>query len=387
MSGGPTELGVAATPAVVDTEMRATEPGGGERSGEEGGAEAWPEEGLRSPVASFAVRLPALYGRFEVSSFPFARANAEWRALLGQVHAAEAALSGAAAPPTTPAVTAGSLTYALSGANGVHAGVACPAISLAVGQLSLADTVADDAVLEEDLWVEVDLAGLSESRRLCTRRRKPSRGEGEEGATLDFGYSTELAIAPGSEEQAALCEALSSADEQDADVYFGLMSRREAGPRGPAGATPFEKDELVPKVQLAQGYLNLRQMLRDGCDLRSSRLSLQGRRGAGCLGTLDVSLSAIEAIRAHQAHYLYVRGGEAENATPAGAGSDCTSARAEAAVEAAEEVCAADSDSDRARRRPRRRRRKGLAAEEAAAPEPEPEVAELTGETHPKRVY
>ena len=172
-------------------------------------------------------------------------------------------------------------------------------ISLTVGTLSLAAAVTDDATVHE-LWVEIDLVGLmglgegSEGSELCTaRRRKPSRTLLAAGAEeIEFGYSGAVAIAPGSEEQAVLCEALGSADEQDADVYFDLMSRREAGPRGR------DRDGPSGEVQLAQGFINLQRMLLDGRDLRSRRVSLQGRRGLGSLGTLEVSFTAIGALRA-----------------------------------------------------------------------------------------
>ena len=147
------------------------------------------------------------------------------------------------------------------------------------------EAVASDEVGAE-VWVDVDAVGR-EVRTIKLDKTAPS---------LDFGFSTEFTIAPGSEEQAALCEALGSADEQDADVYFDLMSRREAGPRGPA----------AEDVQLAQGFINLRQMLADGRDI-TSWISLKSRQGTP-MGMLVVSIAALDVLHAAQAHALETKG-------------------------------------------------------------------------------
>ena len=64
------------------------------------------------------------------------------------------------------------------------------------------------------MWVEVDLLGLADASALRTKRINKN------SANLDFGFTQTVSVAPGGKQQAALRSALSSAQEQDADVYF-----------------------------------------------------------------------------------------------------------------------------------------------------------------------
>ena len=139
-----------------------------------------------------------------------------------------------------------------------------------VSRLSLSPAVTKDTSVT-DLYVEVDLFGLGDPASLRTKRLKKA-------ATVDFGYTYSVGVAPGSKAQAELTNALRSSDEQDADVYFALKS----GER-----------------ELGQGYVNLRSVLSKQSDIRSTDVQLQSAQGSA--GTLTVSVLALEALRAASA--------------------------------------------------------------------------------------
>ena len=79
-------------------------------------------------------------------------------------------------------------------------------------------------------------------------------------------------MAAGGKQQAALRGALSSTQEQDADVYFVVKT---------LSARNQERE-------VGQGYLNLQSLLKDGRDAASVSIPLQGKQGAA--GQLVVSL-------------------------------------------------------------------------------------------------
>jgi hypothetical protein len=91
-------------------------------------------------------------------------------------------------------------------------------------------------------------------------------------------------------------------------VYFDLKT---AGARG--------KED----VQIGQGFLNLKQLLTQGRDFTSTPVKLQGRKGPA--GTLNVSLAALDALRAldapagGSAASRFSRGGASQQPAPAAA--------------------------------------------------------------------
>ena len=143
-----------------------------------------------------------------------------------------------------------------------------------VGVLALSPAVRQDASVT-DVWVEVDLLDLADAAQL---RTKPQR---KAAASLDFGYSHSVGVAPGSRAQQELQKALRSADEQESDVYFSLKTRDGRG----------------QEKELGQGYVSLRKLARDGRNLVSEPVTLQGPKGAS-VGTLTVSVLAAETLQA-----------------------------------------------------------------------------------------
>ena len=110
---------------------------------------------------------------------------------------------------------------ALRAASGEVAAAPVAAVSTAgpsslrvdVGALTLTAAVKRDIDVA-DVWVEVDLLGLVDASALRTKRINKT------SANLDFSFTQTVSVAPGGKQQAALRSALSSAQEQDADVYF-----------------------------------------------------------------------------------------------------------------------------------------------------------------------
>ena len=151
---------------------------------------------------------------------------------------------------------------------------AADAVRVEVAGLALSSAVQQDASVTE-VWVEVDLLDLASAAQL---RTKPQR---KTASALDFGYSHSVSVAPGSRAQQALQKALRSRDEQESDVYFSLKTRE--GRR---------RDK-----ELGQGYVSLLKLARDGRNLVSEQVTLQGPMGAS-VGTLTVSVLAAETLQA-----------------------------------------------------------------------------------------
>jgi len=157
---------------------------------------------------------------------------------------------------------------------GAAAGARADSMQVKVGVLALSPAVRQDASVT-DVWVEVDLLDLADAAQL---RTKPQR---KAAASLDFGYSHSVGVAPGSRAQQELQKALRSADEQESDVYFSLKTRDGRG----------------QEKELGQGYVSLRKLARDGRNLVSEPVTLQGPKGAS-VGTLTVSVLAAETLQA-----------------------------------------------------------------------------------------
>ena len=160
-------------------------------------------------------------------------------------------------------------------------GVTTEAVRVEVSRLVLEQAVRQDPNIL-DVWVEVDLAGLTEAGLVDPSALRTKAVAVKKAAAIDFGYAHSVGVAPGSREQQELANALRSSDEQDADVYFALKTRGASGER-----------------ELGQGYVNLRSLLRDQRDIRSAGVKLQSAQGN--VGTLTVSVLALEALRAASA--------------------------------------------------------------------------------------
>jgi len=179
------------------------------------------------------------------------------------------------------AVIVGSLNVSVSAlgvmrrARAFKPAAAADAVRVEVGGLALSSAVRQDASVT-DIWVEVDLLDLASAAQL---RTKPQR---KTAAALDFGYSHSVSVAPGSRAQQELQKALRSADEQDSDVYFSLKTRDGRG----------------QEKELGQGYVSLLKLARDGRNLVSEQVVLQGGGKGASVGTLTVSVLAAETLQA-----------------------------------------------------------------------------------------
>lgn len=105
---------------------------------------------------------------------------------------------------------------------------------------------------------------------------------------VDFGFYGDVEVAPGSAQQGALAAALASEEEEESSVEFVLLA---------AGVAGGERER-----ELGSGSVALHTLLRDGADDDddSARLVLPLTAGArqAPLGTLEVSLKALKALRA-----------------------------------------------------------------------------------------
>ena len=154
------------------------------------------------------------------------------------------------------------------------------AVRVVVGNLILAPALLQSSEVL-DVWVEVDVPGLSDAQLQTAARRKND-------PPLDFGFSQTLQA---NKMLPALRNALRSADELDADVYFILKGR--AAPTGGGRV-------------LGQGVINLRTLLHHKADWDERPLAIHAAAGgapvpgpfdAGVVGELTVSLIAHAALR------------------------------------------------------------------------------------------
>ena len=177
------------------------------------------------------------------------------------------------------AVVVGSLNVSVLALGAIQRAIAfkpaaVDALQVEVNGLALAPKVREDASVGE-VWVEVDLLdGLQETAELRTKQLRKS------AVPLDFAYSHSLSVAAGSRALQELQKVLRSSDEQEADVYFALKTHGAGG----------------KERELGQGYVNLRQLLRDARNMVGAQVSLAGPQGSA--GTLTVSVVALEALKA-----------------------------------------------------------------------------------------
>ena len=144
------------------------------------------------------------------------------------------------------------------------------AVRIDVGELVVTDALQTDGSIME-VWMEVDVLDLDGGQPLRTAPlRKNAR-------KLDFEFTQLLSINPDYLE--SLRKALASSDEQASDVYFTLKGR---GPRG--------------ERELAQGFVNLKQLLKEGKDHEREPLRLvsQDRR---TFGPVTVSVVAVDVLK------------------------------------------------------------------------------------------
>ena len=108
-------------------------------------------------------------------------------------------------------------------------------------------------------------------------KTKPLR---KSAAPLDFGYSHSLSVAAGSRALQELQRVLRSREEQDSDVFFALKTHGVGG----------------KERELGQGYVNLRQLLKDARNMEGAQVSLAGPQGSA--GRLTVSVVGLQALQA-----------------------------------------------------------------------------------------
>jgi hypothetical protein len=189
----------------------------------------------------------------------------------------------------------GSLDISLAALGALHRASAADTVRVCVGTISLPDDIVHDPSVAE-LWVEVDLSCCAVPTALRTKAvtnqplTRRSAAEGGGSTTLDFGFTHQVATPAGSAALLALQKALATKEESDSDVYFVLKARGKGG-GGKGEARPSGADR-----ELAEGYLNLEAMLKQGTDHINLPLKLE-RKGGGVAATLQVSLIAVEPLR------------------------------------------------------------------------------------------
>ena len=146
------------------------------------------------------------------------------------------------------------------------------ALRVDVGGLQVASNLLRDSQISE-LWVEIDLPGLDSPLRTKTVRRVL-------GSRVEFAYTHTHELAAAGKQAQLLQQALRSSDEQDADVYFLLKMPDVRSRDG---------------KELGQGFVNLREMLKQNADVSHQGLRLHG--ALGNVGTLTVSVCAVRAMR------------------------------------------------------------------------------------------
>ena len=152
---------------------------------------------------------------------------------------------------------------------------AADAIRVDVVELTPPDALLSDASIS-DVWIEVDVLDLDGGQPLRTSPlRKNTRGP------LRFDFSHSLSVDAAKLDM--LRRALASAEEQDSDVYFALKGR---GPR-------------VAERELAQGFINLAQLAREGKDhVRTAVELISDTRKP--YGSVVVSVVATEVLKRAQ---------------------------------------------------------------------------------------
>ena len=131
-------------------------------------------------------------------------------------------------------------------------------------------TLSEDSIeAGREVWVEAEMLGLATKAQLSTMRQ-PS------DASIVFDFAFEVSADAAS---AALRGAIESADEEDADVTFTLLS---------PGARKKPRE-------LASGFINLKGILEEGRDFLSDVPLTDGSRAIGTL--TGVRLVAVEALK------------------------------------------------------------------------------------------
>mmetsp|Transcript_14090 Transcript_14090/g.37115 ORF Transcript_14090/g.37115 Transcript_14090/m.37115 type:complete len:554 (-) Transcript_14090:76-1737(-) len=147
------------------------------------------------------------------------------------------------------------------------------ALRVDIGAMTLAPTIKRDLDVA-DVWVEVDLVGLTDPSQMKTKRLHKS------SVNLNFGYAQSVPVDAGSREEEVLRQVMGSQQEQDSDVYFIVKTQSARG----------------QEREIGQGFLNLQTVLKGGRDLVSQSVAVQGK--VGSVGNLVVSLVALDALQA-----------------------------------------------------------------------------------------
>lgn len=146
------------------------------------------------------------------------------------------------------------------------------AVRIELGKLTLIKPLLGDRSVDK-LWADVewvDGTKMLESRAVRAADAAPS---------LNLEFSGEVPVEEGSKAQLVLSQALASADEQQSDVYFNLNTTGR---------------------EVAQGFINLQELLRSGKDLVRKPVDLITEAGVP-VGSLEVSVAALPVLKRSQA--------------------------------------------------------------------------------------
>ena len=136
-----------------------------------------------------------------------------------------------------------------------------------------------------EVWIQVDLLGLGATKKefvLSSKKCRPANAE------LPLTIDERLVVEPEWPLWEPLREALRSEEDEDSDVYFVLMARRERTKEGEGGSNK--------GFELGTAHLNLEQLKKRGHEPDRERLAVldpQRRRVA----SITVTIRSIEALK------------------------------------------------------------------------------------------
>jgi hypothetical protein len=147
---------------------------------------------------------------------------------------------------------------------------ASDAVRIDVGELVMTDALLLDRSVQK-VYVEIDALDLDGGTPL---RTVPIA---KNARKLDFEFSQALSVPSDSKEMDSLRLALKSSEEEVADVYFTLKGSSATGEK-----------------ELAQGFVNLQELMRNGKDHLRTPLKLASNDRNKSYGPLTVSVAALD---------------------------------------------------------------------------------------------
>lgn len=178
------------------------------------------------------------------------------------------------------------------------------AISVRVTSLALEPRVHANSRIET-VGVDVELLDLDEASALKT----PMLPKGDGRRPLAFDFRSGVRVEPNSARERLLWDALQSADKQDSDVVFFVFGAARSG---------------AARTQIGEAAVNLERMLEAKRDERDAKLKVVSMDGKQTIGTLTVTVVALEALSRVKALRTppTVRGGMAVGGTISVIGKD-----------------------------------------------------------------